>query len=529
MTHQFPQAAVAAPHHAAVEAGRAVLAEGGNAIEAALAAAAAIAVVYPHMNGIGGDNFWCIRETSGRVRAIAAAGPAGSRATIAAYRAAGHDAVPSRGALAALTVPGAIAGWQAAAAIARENGGRLPIDMLLHHAVHAARDGHAVGASEARYVLRDDSDLLALPHFKETFFIEGKQPNAGTRRSLPRLADTLEHLARAGLEDFYRGDIARELASDLAAVSAPVTRDDLARFTAKERQPLVARVRDAVIHMPPPPSQGLASLLMLGILEATGVPAREGAEHAHAFIEAVKRANTLRDTIVTDFDRMPFDPMTLLTPAVFRREAELIDHRRAGPFPAPMAPDGGTIWLGAVDGRGMAVSLIQSLFWDYGSGVTSPATGVLMQNRGMAFSLDPTHLNALAPGRTPFHTLHAPLAVFDDGRVLSYGAMGGEVQPQITALLYARHVLGAMEMTAALAAPRFTFGRRGPSPRPHVRAEAALDPAIIDGLIRRGHEVDVVPDSVTDTFGHAGMLLRAPRGGIVAAHDPRADGGAAGV
>jgi gamma-glutamyltranspeptidase/glutathione hydrolase len=528
-TPAFSAAAVAAPHKAAAAAGLAVLREGGNALEAMIAVASTIAVVYPHMNSVGGDNFWVIREPSGRVRSIDAAGFAGSHATIQRYRDLGLDAIPVRGPQAALTVPGAVGGWMLAHAMARENGGKLPLDMLLHHAVAAARDGHAVGASEARYAVKEETALLEQPFFASTYFIDGRKPEKGVLRKLPALAATLRQLSDAGLDDFYRGDVGREIAADLERAGTPVTRDDLARFRAVERLPLSARLKDCVVHMPQPPSQGFAALLMLGIFDELGVQGGDSVAHAHGLIESVKRANAIRDRVVTDFDRMPHDPAAFLTREVFRREASLIDMGRAGPWPMPMAEDGDTIWAGAIDKDGMAVSLIQSIFWEYGSGVVLPKTGVLMQNRGLGLSLDPTSLNALAPGRKPFHTLHAPLAVFDDGRVLSYGSMGGEVQPQITTNNFLRHARFGKAIAEALDAPRFTFGKAWGAERATVKAESRLDASLVAGLRKLGHEVEVSASAYADSFGHAGMLLRRADGSIEADHDPRADGGAEGL
>ncbi len=223
----FARAACAAPHHLAAEAGRAILAEGGNAVEAMLAMAATIAVVYPHMNGLGGDGFWLIRGPTGVVRAIEACGPAGSLATIERYRDKGYETIPERGPDAALTVAGAVGGWALAHEIARDLGGRLPLDLVLSDAVRHAREGVAVSASEARYVPKELDTLHDQPGFKDTFLVDGEPPKAGVKRALPALAATLEQLGHAGLDDFYRGDVGREIAADLERAGSPVTRADI--------------------------------------------------------------------------------------------------------------------------------------------------------------------------------------------------------------------------------------------------------------------------------------------------------------
>jgi oxamate amidohydrolase len=528
-TPSFSQAAVAAPHTSACEAGLAVLREGGNALEAMIAVAASVAVVYPHMNGIGGDSFWVIHEPSGKVRSIEACGFAGEHATIDRYRTMELEAIPLRGPQATLTVPGTIGGWQVAHEMAKANGGKLPLDMLLHHAISAARDGAAVGRSEARYILKDDKALLAQPFFTDTYFTDGKQPEAGSLRRFPALAATLQHLADAGLDDFYRGDVGREMASDLERAGTPITRADLTRYRAAERQPLSARLKDCTIYMPQPPCQGFAAQMMLGIFDELGVARGETVQHMHGLIESVKRANTIRDRVVTEFERMPEDPAIYLTRDRFRHESAQIDMARAAPWPLPRMEDGDTVWCGVIDGNGMAVSLIQSLFWEYGSGVVLPNTGILMQNRGLGLSLDPLSLNALKPGRRPFHTLHAPMAVFDDGRIMSYGSMGGEVQPQITSNNFLRYARFGMNPTAALDAPRFTFGKAWNASRATVKMENRIDPSLVSALGKLGHEVEVNANPYADSFGHAGMLVKHPNGHVLADHDPRADGGAMGL
>jgi oxamate amidohydrolase len=527
-TPQFSQGAITSPHVAASEAGAAILREGGNAVEAMIAVAATLAVVYPHMNGIGGDNFWVIRAPSGRVRAIEACGYAGSHATIERYAKLELEAIPPRGPQAVLTVPGAVGGWMVAAEIARENGGRLPLDMLLHHAVQAAKEGHKVGASEARYTVKEEAAVLALPFFTDTFFIDGKKPGAGATRRMPVLAGTLRQLSDVGLDDFYRGDVGREIAADLEQAGTSITRTDMLGYRAIERPAMSARIKDCTIHMPPPPSQGFAGLMMLGITDALDVDARDPVAQAHAFIESVKRANTLRDRMVTEYDRMPEDIESYLTPEHFGYEASQIDRARAASWPLPPVADGDTVWAGAIDKNGLSVSLIQSLFWEYGSGVVLPKTGILMQNRGLGFSLDPKALNGLKPGRKPFHSLHAPLAVFDDGRIMPYGSMGGEAQPQVAAQNFIRAVRLGFSPKAALDHPRLVFSRAWKAERATVKAEGRSDPAMLAALRRLGHEVDEHPLPYADSFGHAGMMVRHPRGMIEADHDPRADGGAAG-
>jgi gamma-glutamyltranspeptidase len=529
-TPTFAAAAVAAPHKAAGESGLQILAEGGSAVEAMVAMAATIGVVYPHMNAIGGDAFWVIREPGGRVRAIEACGGAGSLATIARYRAKGYDSIPGRGPDAALTVAGIVGGWRLALDYAASRGARIGLDRLLADAIRHARDGYAVSQSEGRDEPNQPEALHAAPHWAETFQIEGRKAKAGEIRRMPALADMLSQLAHAGLDDFYRGDVGREIAADLERIGSPVTRADLKGFEARMRDPLQARVRGATLYNNAPPTQGLAALMILGIYEKLALPARgETVEHHHGLIEATKRAFRVRDAVVTDFDRLRHDPAGFLTDEVFAREAAAIDMGRAAPYPLPMDA-GDTVWMGAIDAEGLAVSYIQSIYWEWGSGCVLPRTGLHWQNRGASFSLDPRSVNPLEPGRKPFHTLTPALATFDDGRVMVYGSMGGDGQPQFQAQVFSRYGWMGRGVADAIEAPRWLLGRTWGSPSTTLKMESRFDPAIMAGLARRCHEVEELGVPFSDTVGHAGMVVKHPRDGRVEAmHDPRSDGGGAGI
>ena len=242
-----------------------MLAEGGNAIEAMVAMAATIAAVYPHMNHVGGDGFWLVRERNGRVRALMAPGRAGAGAVRELYR--GHETIPPRGPLAALTVPGAVAGWALALEAAKAQGGRLPLDVLLGHAIRHAGDGYTVTRSQARLTTEKLAELANMPGFASTFLVDGKPPAAGTTLRQSALAATLDHLARVGLDDFYRGDIGREIAADLERIGSPVTRADLAACRATLAEPLSVEVNAGTLYNAPPPTQGLASLMILALFE----------------------------------------------------------------------------------------------------------------------------------------------------------------------------------------------------------------------------------------------------------------------
>ncbi len=429
---------VCAPHAVAVEAGRAILAEGGNALEAMVGMAATIAAVYPHMSQVGGDGFWLIREPSGRVRALMAGGPAGAHASLPLYREQGHDEIPSRGPLAALTVPGGIGGWTLALDAARALGAKLPLEVLLGAGIKHAREGYAVSRSQARLSAEKLSELKDAPGFAPVFLPDGKAPEAGATLRQVALSATLDHLANVGLDDFYRGDVGREIAADLARIGSPVTRADLEGFRATVAEPLRVNLQVGTIYNTPAPTQGLASLMTLALFERLRVAQPESFDHVHGLVEATKRAFRVRDRVITDPARLPHPVDRYLDAKFLNAEAAKIDRKKAARWPVPPG-DGDTVWMGAADAAGLVVSYIQSLYWEFGSGCVLPATGVLMQNRGASFSLDPRALNALAPGRRPPHTLSPAVAVLKDGRVMAYGAMGGDGQPQTQAAIFTRH------------------------------------------------------------------------------------------
>ena len=515
---------VVAPHRAAAEAGAEVLREGGNAVEAMIATAATIAVVYPHMNGIGGDVFMVIAEPGRPPRAVDASGRAGSLATAAAYRKKGYDAMPSRGPDAALTVAGAVSGWQVASEVATALGGRLPRRELLAAAVRHARDGITVTGSQARMTIDNLADLKDLYGYAGQFLADGKPPEKGARLATGRLADTLEQLGHAGFMDFYRGDIGAEIAADLEAAGSPVTREDLRRHEPRLTTPLSVALGDATIFNTPPPTQGIASLIILALFDRLGVKHGESFEHHHGLIEAVKRAVLVRDAEVADPDHAG-DLSAFLDPAWLDAEAARIDRRRAAPWPA--GPDrGDTIWAGAIDADGRAVSFIQSLYWEFGSGVVLPRTGILWQNRGHGFSLDPASPNCVAPGKKPFHTLNPPLARFRDGRVMSYGSMGGDGQPQFQAQIFTRHARFGMTPGDAIDAPRWRLGRTWGDGPIGVAMEDRFDPDLAAALEQAGHTVVTMAESYSDGMGHAGMIVRRPDGRFLGASDPRSDGAA---
>lgn len=513
---------VTAPHHLASQAGLDVLKDGGTAVEAAVAVAAALAVVYPHMTGIGGDGFWLIAEPDGRMHAIDACGGAAEAATLARYE--GLSAIPWRGPLAANTVAGTVSGWEAAL---DSDTGTLPLSRLLRDAIHHAEAGIVVTKGGAEIASARGPELRDLPGaFAAIFEANGRPLAEGDILRQPALAATLSQLAARGCRDFYEGHLARSIAGDLEQLGALISVDDLARHRATRPTPLSAEVAGATLFNLTPPTQGLASLLILALFDRLSVTAAESFAHLHGLVEATKQAFLVRDAHVGDPAYMAIDPQALLDDAdALDRLAAGIDPSRALPWPHVPA-DGDTVWFAAADARGQVVSCIQSTYFEFGSGLVLPQTGVIWQNRGASFRLAFDGWNALKPGRKPFHTLNPALARFDDGRIMAYGTMGGEGQPQTQAALFSRYARFGVPLQEAVTRPRWLLGRTWGEESTSLKLESRFDPALVAALAAAGHQVELLPP-FTGVMGHAGAIVRHPTGMLEGATDPRSDGAVA--
>lgn len=513
---------VTAPHWLAAEAGLSVLQDGGNAVEATVAVAACLAVVYPHMTGIGGDGFWVIHEPDGAVHGIHGCGGAAGAVSLDLY--AGLEAVPFRGPLAANTVAGTISGWAAALASA---GGSLPPERLLRDAIAHAEAGVAVTAGHAAIAAGKGPELRVQPGaYAATFEPEGRLLGEGDVLRQPLLAETLRRLCDEGLESFYTGALAADIAADLAALGSPVSAADLAAHAATRPEPLTTRLKDARLWNSAPPTQGFASLVILALFDRLEADVADGFAHVHGLVEATKQAFLLRDRHVGDPDFTGFDFQALLDDAAaLDALAAKIDPLRALPWPQP--PQwGDTCWFGAADGEGRVVSAIQSTYFEFGSGLVLPKTGITWQNRGSSFRLAESGWNALKPYRKPFHTLNPALAKFDDGRVMAYGTMGGEGQPQRQAALFSRYARYGADLQEAISAPRWLLGRTWGDASTTLKLEDGFAPELYAALEAAGHAVERV-GPLTATMGHAGAIVRHADGRLEGATDPRSDGGVA--
>ncbi|WP_212654436.1 gamma-glutamyltransferase [Marinomonas sp. CT5] len=517
--------AFTAPHFKATETGQKILEQGGTAIEAMVAAAATIAVVYPHMNGLGGDGFWLISEPGKTPIGIDASGKSAALATLDFY--CGHDSIPARGGKAALTMAGAVAGWQEALAVsqtwqAASNAQNMPLTDLLKDAIELAKNGSAVTKTYLDASNKTFADLVSVQCFASTFLKQGGLYEKGDVLTLPALAQTLEQLAEKGLDDFYQGDIAERLAKDLATAGSPIRLTDFHSYQAKRVEPLQVKTSVGSLYNLPAPTQGIASLLILALYDKLYTQGKSATDMAHLLIECTKQAFIARNEFVTDESRLAMDLSSLLESDQLEKMCHEIALERAQAWPH-QAKHGDTIWMGACDSEGRMVSYIQSLYWEFGSGVVSPSTGIVWNNRGSSFSLEEGSLQELGPNLKPFHTLNPAFAELNDGRRMSYGTMGGEGQPQTQAALFSRYVYHQMPLAQAISEGRWLLGRTWGDVSHNLKIERDFADMVAEELVNRGHDL-VVVDSCNELMGHAGAVVLHNEGHTEAATDPRSDG-----
>jgi gamma-glutamyltranspeptidase / glutathione hydrolase len=507
--------AVATSQPLATQAGVAMLARGGNAVDAALATAITLTVVEPCSNGIGSDLFAIVWDGE-RLVGLNASGraPAGwNRA-----RFAGHEQMPQRG-FDTVTIPGAVSGWVALS----QRYGRLAFGDLFEPAIRYARDGYAVSPVVA------DKWRLAVPlmpqglGWQDHFLIDGRAPKLGERFRSPAMASTLSAIAQTNGEAFYRGALADAVCAHAKACGSVHARGDFERHTSDWVTPIAVDYRGVRVHEIPPNGQGIAALMALGMLESFDLASlsRDSVESMHLQIEAMKLAFADVHRYVGDPATMTVSPEALLDRDYLRQRASLIDAKKANHYGAGEPPRGGTVYVTAADASGIMVSLIQSNYMGFGSGVVVPGTGISLQNRGAGFTLEQGHANEVGPGKRPYHTIIPGFMTKDGAPVATFGVMGGPIQPPGHVQTVVRMTDYAMNPQAALDAPRFKVNA-GRS----IDLEASAPRELREGLIARGHRLEAIPDAYMD-FG-AGQVILKTDVGYVAASDPRRDGQAAG-
>lgn len=513
---------VASAHPLATLAGVEVLKAGGTAADAAVAVNGVLAVTQPNNCGVGGDIFCLYHEAATRrVHFLDGAGRSGSRAGLAELRRRGLDALPVLGP-ATVSVPGCVRGW----AMLLERFGTRPLGELLQPAIRCAERGFPV-SSIVSQAIAELSPVNGDPEWHRVFEPRGRPPVLGEVFAQPELARTLHGLAAEGPDLFYRGRVAAAIAARMAT-DGFLAPDDLAAHTGAWGTPISTRYRDHTVWQTPPPTQGLAALLSLNLL--AGFPRAQhplhSVDHLHLLIEMVKLAYADRDRWIGDPEHARVPVERLLDPAYAARRRRQFDPRKAGAY-VPGEPEGDTTAFVVVDRQGDMVSVIQSLFSAFGSGVVAPGTGVVLQNRGRHFSTDPAHPAAFAPRKRPFHTLIASIVTRDDRPVLGLATMGGNGQAMFHTQIVGNVLDYGLDIQEAIERPRFLIGAFLPGDAADtLHVERRVGAEVIAGLADRGHPVKAAP-ALFYRVGHAhGIAVRD--GTLMGGADPRGDGMALG-
>ncbi|RZI67361.1 MAG: gamma-glutamyltransferase family protein [Variovorax sp.] len=518
----FARNAVSTSHPLAAQAGLRMLWKGGNAVDAAIAAAAAMTIVEPVSNGLGSDAFailWDGKELHG----LNASGPAPAAWSTDYFtkKYAGAATPPKRG-LDAATVPGAVAGWVALS----ERFGKLPFADLLEPAIEIAERGYLVPVVVRQKWADATEELRGQPGFAQSFLPWGRAPNVGELFQFAGAARGLRAIAETKGQAFYGGEIAEALARFSKENGGSHTVQDFAGYRPEWVKPIEKDYRGHTLHEIPPNGQGIAALMAVGILEKFDVASMkvDGADSQHLQIEAMKLAFADVYRHCAELSHMEVTPEQMLDDAYLASRAKMIDMGRAQDFGAGNFVKGGTIYLTAADENGMMISFIQSNYMGFGSGAVEPTFGVSLQNRGHGFSLKPGP-NQVAPGKRPFHTIIPAFLTKDGQPVMSFGVMGGNMQPQGHMQTVVRMLDYNQNPQAACDAPRWRFNQGL-----EINVEQQMDKDTVQELVNRGHKVDVINDSYQD-FGAGQFIWRMgdpKKEGYVVASDSRRDGLAAG-
>jgi gamma-glutamyltranspeptidase/glutathione hydrolase len=523
----FARNVVSTSHPLASQAGLRMLWQGGNAVDAAIAAAATLTLTEPVSCGLGSDAF-CILWDGQQLHGLNASGTAPDAWTPAYFKRKYGDDIqtpPKRG-MDSVTVPGAVAGWVALS----ERFGKLPFEDLLQPAIEIAERGYLLPVVVQQKWAAATPELQSMPGFAQSFLPWGRAPKVGELFQFPAAAKGLRAIAQSKGHAFYGGEIAQAIEAFSAQHGGSITARDFANYKAEWVTPIAQNYRGYTLHEIPPNGQGIAALIALGILENFDVAGLrvDGVDSQHLQIEAMKLAFADVYRYVADPRAMDVTPAQMLDPSYLMGRAKLIDLHRAQDFGAGNPVKGGTIYLSTADENGMMVSFIQSNYMGFGSGCVEPTYGISLQNRGHGFSVNAEGINPanlVAPGKRPFHTIIPAFLTKDGQPVMSYGVMGANMQPQGHMQTLVRMLDYQQSPQAACDAPRWRYNAGM-----EINVEAALSADTVHGLQSRGHRVAVINDSYQD-FGAGQFIWRAgdPKvEGYVVASDARRDGLAAG-
>ncbi len=522
----LPRAMVTSPSTEASQAGADVLKNGGTAIEAAVATAAMLAVTYPHFCGIGGDAVWMVSDASGKVQSFLGIGQAVENAGDSITP---NKPIPVRGVGSTLTTACTVDSWQHALDHSAQYwGGKQNLSDLIAPAIDLAENGFPISASQCFWLDFRKEEIGTWPGFTDIFAPNGKMPMAGQHFYQPQLADSLKRIAQHGARDFYEGSLADRIVDGLSKLGSPITKADLAKTRTRTMDAVSLDYGDVTLFAPPAPTQGLATLMTMGVLRELGAKnwAEGTADHYHLVVEAIKRAFLKRDQIADpDFSLDDFAAM-LGTESLSSAAAD-ISPDTAMDWPHPFR-HGDTVFLAAKDAQGNCASVLQSTYFDWGSGVVAGDTGIVWQNRGAAFSTNPNHPNTIKPGKRPFYTLNPGIALKNGKPHLLYGTQGADGQPQTLAMLLTRLFDFGLSPREALAKPRFLLGKTFSDANDSLKLEVDAGDDVFDTLAARGHILRAI-EAQNALAGQAGIIRIDEDGFVDGAHDPRSDGMAIGV
>ncbi|WP_110928922.1 gamma-glutamyltransferase [Bacillus massiliglaciei] len=513
---------VVSPHYLASGAGNKILERGGNAFDAAVAVSSCLAVVYPHMTGLGGDSFWLTyHKSESAIRGYNGSGRSGYGVSRDSF--AGEEKIPFRGVKSALTVPGMVDGWDAVL----KQYGRLSLKEVLEPAIEYAEKGFPISQNQVAYTQKNWNWISEMPGTSDIYTPGGKIPAAGERFVQKHLAQSLRAIADQGRDTFYRGELAEKIVKGLKEQGSLLTSEDFASHRGNWTDPISSSYNGYEIHQMPPNSQGFVGLMALNILENFRIGELEhgSAEYYHLLVESLKAGFRERNEVLTDpeFYDIPLD--SLLDKTFAAEMAAGIQSDAAAVTSPPVGSD--TAYAAVVDEEGNAVSFIQSLYFEFGSGVTAGETGIILQNRGSFFSLDPEHVNTLEPGKRSFHTLMPAMATKDGELKIIYGTQGGEGQPQTQTAIITRMIDFGMDPQQAINEPRFVWGRTWGEASEALKVEGRIDPDVAEALRKNGHLVEVV-EEFDGIMGHAQAIKITDEGFLEGGADPRGDGAAIG-
>ncbi|QQK78775.1 gamma-glutamyltransferase [Salicibibacter cibi] len=520
--------AVTSPHYLATQAGKKILEKDGHAVDAAIAVNSVLCVVLPHMSGLGGDLFSLVWDQSeNKVQALNGSGSSGSQVTRSVYIQKDLDKIPERGPLSANTVPGTVDAWWAL----HQCYGKVEWAALFEDAIYYAENGFPLTEKTSKFIAEKADILSAYPETKKTFFVNGSPIQAGEIFVQPDLAWSFKQIARDGRKAFYEGVIADKIIASLEKHGGLLVKKDFEDHQVDWEDPISTNYRGYDVYQVKPNTQGIAVLMMFNMLESYDMTSiGDGTtDYYHLLAETAKLKFRYRDEWVTDSRSITIPYDLLLSKSLSKKvrthlsweEVYSLDDLEELP---EIQGSRDTVYLSVADGEGNGVSLIQSIYHEFGSGFIPEGSGILLQNRGSYFSLKEDHINTLEPNKRTFHTIIPAMALKDGKLFMLFGSMGGEGQPQTQCALFTRVVDFGYNMQQAIEAPRWLYGKTWGADSTTLKLEERISAKTMDELIDRGHTVEKV-EAYSQLMGHAqGIVVDHDRGVYAAGADPRGDG-----